>query len=156
MSLKRLLLISFTAASVACGEESEQEREVGERWLRWSQQGISDYSMRLIRYCECPPPAYDTMLVEVRDDAVTSARIVGPRPRPPGVVIPDTVPVSSFWVLTINQMFGELQRAVDEADLVTVEYDDQFHYPRRIAIDWKRYIADEESGYQVVQFTPLR
>jgi hypothetical protein len=96
------------------------------------------------------------MLVEVRNDAVTSARIVGPRRRPPGVFIPDSVPVSSLWVLTVNQMFGELQRAVDEADLVTVEYDDQFHYPRRIAIDWKRYVADDEFGWEIVSFTPVR
>ena len=153
--LRRLMLVSL-AALTACGEESEQEREVGERWLRWSQQGISDYSMRFIRYCECPPPAYDTLLVEVRNDLVTSVRIVGPRQRPPGIVIPDTVPVSSFWVLTVNQMFGELKRAVDEADWFDVEYDDQFHYPRQIAIDWRRYIADEEHGYRVVQLTPLR
>jgi hypothetical protein len=152
----RLAWVSLLAAAVgACaGDESAQERDMKDRRLRWQQLGISDYTMRFIWHSESIQSG-DTLLVEVRGDSVRSAEVVGPRFRGPGFP-PASLIIPPGVVLTINQMFAVLERAFEEAGSVNLEYDDQFHYPRLIDIDWESRFVDDEEGYRVVSFERIR
>ncbi|HMB89921.1 MAG TPA: DUF6174 domain-containing protein, partial [Rhodothermales bacterium] len=53
-----------------------------------------------------------------------------------------------FNIITIDGLFEVLQRALKEADDVEVDYDAQYGFPTRIAIDYYKNAVDDEVSYR--------
>ena len=58
---------------------------------------------------------------------------------------------------SIEDLFAAVQDAIDQrVDKLQVEYDPSFGYPKLISIDPIENAVDEERGYTVSDFIPLR
>jgi hypothetical protein len=59
--------------------------------------------------------------------------------------------------LSIDQLFNEIKLAIDnKAAAVDIKYDPAWGYPRSIAIDLDKRMADEELAFTLSNFKPTR
>ena len=56
--------------------------------------------------------------------------------------------------LTVEALFAKVGDALAGADALTVTYDGVLGYPTRIEIDWTRNVTDDETAFEVRDFTP--
>lgn len=99
------------------------------------------------------PPSYGFTLAWHGQDGdhethvtVENRRVSSPAPGPsPGYYGSD--------VGTIDQMFEALERDMRTADMVDVEYDETWGFPKRVQVDVHRSGQDDEFGYGVTDFT---
>lgn len=147
---QRWIAAVLLAALGGCGIlESGPEDDLDEHRRAWDRLGISNYTFDYVRVCFCGGPAGDTLRIVVRGDSVVSVENRGPRAEP---IQPS---VYSVWVKTIDGLFDELKRAIDEeADQVEVQYDRQFSYPRVVNIDFIEHAIDDEMRFEITRFTP--
>jgi hypothetical protein len=98
---------------------------------RWREADIHSYRFELRRLCFCPPAS---PVLVVRGDKPV-------RPR------------SDFRnVATVRRLFRRIQASIDDdVHLLQVRYGKR-GVPRRIAIDGRSYIADDEITYEVRRF----
>lgn len=130
-------------------EASVEQRTLSENRRRFEEGVGSSYTYEFQRICFCPEDIRLNVRVTVEGGARTSVESVE-----------DGSPVpSARWseFLTINEIFDDIQTALDEgAASVQVEYDEALGYPRDVFIDVDQLIADEERGYTVRNLAPLR
>ncbi len=55
---------------------------------------------------------------------------------------------------TIEDLFVLLEKALWDADTVTVSYDPDYGFPDNLRIDWREQMADEEQGFYVRDLRP--
>ena len=107
---------------------------------RWARTGIDDYEMTYRDVCFCPETE---LAVTVRDGAVDDVRYTVD----PGMGRPPEG-------LTVDDLFDELQRAVDDdAVEIRATYDTDTGRPTRYWVDLSEMMADEEHGIDVVEFS---
>ena len=137
------LLLALTL--VACGAEtplSPELTELEEAQARWAVAGVDDYSMQLLRSCECLPSG--TAEIEVVDGEIVSITWVG---TPPGEnVIPFTATVEGLFALIREEL-------AEEPDRMVVTYDEDDGHPLTIAVDRYLEIADDEYSIAVTSLT---
>jgi hypothetical protein len=121
--------------------------ELATQRLKWSAQSIRHYRYEFQRTCECLPEMAPHVLIEVRDGAVISVVDAGTRA--------SLASVPAANKPTIEELFGELGRALREADRVNAEYDPTFGYPTRVNIDWDIDVGDDERVYVARNLTRL-
>jgi Family of unknown function (DUF6174) len=99
---------------------------------RWRRAGIHNYRFSVETICFCPPGAPQVLFV--RND----------RPLEPPAALRD--------VATIRRLQRTVQRAIDgKVAGLAVRYDHR-GVPRRISIDGRRSVADDEVTYRVPKF----
>ncbi|MEC9035296.1 MAG: DUF6174 domain-containing protein [Verrucomicrobiota bacterium] len=58
---------------------------------------------------------------------------------------------------TMDDWFGVLKRNIDDkAYRIDVTYDENFGYPKSVFIDFELWLADEEQGWSILKFLPMR
>jgi hypothetical protein len=61
-----------------------------------------------------------------------------------------------LWLPTVEGLFERIREAIDqEAEVLVVEYDEEFGYPTLASVDISRMIADEEYSFTASQLEPL-
>jgi uncharacterized protein DUF6174 len=115
----------------------------------WRQAGITSYQMRQENPCACPAGLRGPARVTVRDGRIVSRVLVAT-----GQPVP---PEFARYYNTIEELFSEIQRALDEPFYrVFVEYDPQLGHPTRMRMDWRRDLFDDDIVINVDEMTPLR
>ena len=128
--------------------DSGTEDELEDRRRRWDQLALTDYTFDFIRSCFCGGPAGDTIRLVVRGDTVVSAINLDP--------LNSQQPLPQLWRVTIDQLFVELQQAIDrDADELDIEFDPQYHYPRNVSIDFVKRAIDDEMAFKITRFELL-
>ncbi len=120
---------------------SEQERLDAAR-ARWDAAGIADYTWSYRRSCFCPPFA---VTVVVEDGAAVSHEVEADPAVDP--VVPEEVAI-----FTVEDLFAEVQQAIDTADSVTVEYEDETGRVLTVDVDQITNAVDDEYSYAVTAF----
>jgi hypothetical protein len=143
MSFIRKLWVVCVIALAACENSLESRIEK----QQWEDLGIRDYQFQYLVSCFCGFNGPNPALITVRDGAVIKVEPVG-----------GGAPVMASldkWP-TIDSLFVVISRAsVTNPDELDVEYDDTYHYPRKIEIDYREMTADDEITYSVDKFIPL-
>jgi hypothetical protein len=107
---------------------------------RWEAADVADYEMTYREVCFCPETV---VTVVVRDGEVADASYE----TDPGMGRPPEG-------LTVDDLFDELQRAVDEdAAEIRATYATDLGRPTSYWIDWSEMMADEEHGIDVTAFS---
>jgi hypothetical protein len=109
---------------------------------RWDSVGVSEYQLQVGKICFCAPEVTAPVVVTVRGDEVVDVRYAEGRPEG-APDVPEDAP-------TVETLFDAVERAIDEADELQVEYDPELGYPTRIGIDFDTDVVDEELGYEAV------
>lgn len=125
-----------TKADAGIRDGSEQRRLTSAR-RSWKAAGVSSYSFRITRACFCP--------------RAENIRIVVRRGRPAA-----STGVELLDVATVPRMFRRIQRSIDgRVAGLTVRYGKR-GVPSSISIDGSLMVADDELGYTIRRFTPLK
>jgi hypothetical protein len=105
---------------------------------KWAAAGFTHYDLRVNAGCFGPCIGSD-VLVQVRDGQKVA------------VVDPDTDALL-FWVLgpDVEELFDEVERAIDLSDRFTVRYDREQGFVRELDIDFDRRAVDDEFSASVV------
>jgi hypothetical protein len=146
-----LLLIVFVSAGYfftipaqpSAPDISDERRLLLEKSIaKWAKLSKTDLSYVVERDCYCAPDYREPYLVTVRGQDITfsyvraaadSARRAAQPPEP----------------LTVEDLFGLVDRAIDSAESVSVLYNAEFGYPETLTIDWSTRIADEDQRFIV-------
>lgn len=129
------LMLMQLQTSVAGQELSQQELD--QQLQGWSDAGLVDYDFVLTRSCFCQLEWIRPGLVQVRDGEVAAASdpMTG-------------LPLNPDIYLTIDDLFGVLQKAIDDsAEFISVSFDESLAYPDSLYVDTLAILADEEIGY---------
>jgi hypothetical protein len=113
----------------------------------WASMGFTDYAFTMAVRCACTGIVDVPTRVTVTNDAVSELVFVGSG---------DPVPTEYHrWYLTIDQLFDTIQQAInDKAELVSVAYHPDLHYPTTVVIDYSLIQVVEEIGYEVSDLVP--
>ena len=112
------------------------QRRLDDARRRWKAAGLQSYRYDIRHECFCPPQK--TTLVLVRNNRVKIH------------------PTGLRKVATVNGLFRFIQSAIDAAPVqIRVRYGRR-GVPERIYVDWLKVLADEETGYAISRFTPLK
>ena len=135
-----LSLAAFAASPPAYGNDGAAQRRALDRHrAMWTAQHLRNYRFRLRFRCFCPSSGRAT-IITVRQG------------RPRGA--------TGFQTRfdTIPELFGQLRRALDDpqAGEVKVRYDAGRGFPRTASIDRIKNAIDDEIGWTVDRFRPLR
>jgi hypothetical protein len=145
-----LLLGTLAACDEVTGLDgrSREERDLSRARRNWSLSYIDDYDYVLRHNCFCQLGGVPVR-VSVRNGVVVDL-----------VLQSSGQPLSLSWAdqyPSVTGLFALLQEAIDrDADLVDAIYDAQYGLPIDIWVDYDWRLADEERGYEVSSFRPLR
>ena len=134
-----LLLILGGCAVLEPEPDAADRRELARARDLWARVGPTSYRYVYAPRCDCPPTVARATWVTVERGVVVEA-----------YYLDGYVPVNSGPQLygTVDSLFAHVQRAYDQhAAEVRVQYDPQLGYPVDVWIDWRRDVADEESGF---------
>ena len=125
---------------------TDRDDDLDEARARWQQQALADYDYIFRRGCFCPQEWSGPYEVSVRAGVVSGATLEGvdlldiPNPR-----------VDSYddRILTVEGVFAEIDRALQEADRFQAAYHPVLGYPVYVSIDWDERAVDEEVTYHI-------
>ncbi len=143
-----LALVALQACIIFVGpsDNDDELRDLVRARARWNVNGVTDYDVLARAICFCGHGGTDVR-VEVRNGHVVSATVVAT-----GQVLTGA---EAGPYRTVEQLFDVIENAVDrDAHRIDATYDAQYGYPVHFFIDYSRNAADEEFGYEIVQFTP--
>ena len=151
LTLATLLAFALVAVPVAAGQEGgyaqrtidpditsgKEQRALSAARKTWRKQGVPSYTFGLTVSCFCPP--------------TTDVKIVVRNGKPARSTPKDLLAQS-----TVPRLFKTIQDAIDrKATKLVVTYGPR-GVPRSIFVDSDQRIADEEIGYIVRKFAPLK
>lgn len=102
----------------------DEDGEVSAQRRLWESQNLDDYRFRFARTCFCPP--LGTVMVEVRDDRVVSARDAQTGSLVSG---PDTQGIP-----TVDELFDYIVESAAEGTYLDVRYHSSMGYPTEVEI----------------------
>jgi hypothetical protein len=142
-----LVVIQFTADPAEAKSVNRQEFQAAVE--RWQQASINGYDFTFHRICFCPIEYIGPYEASALNSEVIAATLDGI-----DVFDLDTINIEAYGdlVLTVEEVFAEVDRAIDEAASYTIEYDPDLGFPSNVFIDWSERIADEESSYEITEF----
>jgi len=122
---------------------------------RWRARGPAAYSVVVSRACECLPEATrPALLVVRRTDGGAGEVVESATYADNGAAVPAEY---AAYFYAVEGMFKLVADALSAgADQVSVEYDAELGYPRRVYIDYDAVMADEEAIYALIDLAPLR
>lgn len=133
------------------GDGSAAAEELRARRERWEAGGVEDYRYTIRPLCsDCDPV---TFLVEVREGRAASVT-----PLEASVDSLDNFRKASVDSLdNFRKLFDRVQAAIESRpDGLKVEYDEGWGYPLYLWVDPTADLADEDFGWVVEKFEPLR
>ena len=111
----------------------------------WESQNLDSYRFQFQWQCFCLPDYLETVWVTVEDGAITSVEAVDPN-------FEGTIPDMSEF-RTISGLFDLIRDGIEnQAYEIRVTYNDTFGYPASAYIDYDFNMADEERGFEILEF----
>jgi hypothetical protein len=139
-----LLLTSCDVLGLTVGA-TERRSELERQRAKWAQRHVTSYRLTYRRDCFCGAEFTTPTAIEVRAGGIAAATYTDR-----GDPIPEYVQVS---LPTVEALFGIIDHAIDvEADMIEVTYDPLLGYPRRIAVDYRFNLADDEVVHSITEF----
>lgn len=143
--MKRALWVLLIAGLTACDTlvSSEREQEL------WNALEIRDYQFTYTVSCFCGFTGPNPAVITVRDGVAT--RVEYPIGSSQGS---GSYPVQGYP--TVDSLFARIERtkAKNPAEL-DVDFDETYHFPRSIDIDYMKNAIDDEISYSVTGFKVL-
>ncbi|HEX7242157.1 MAG TPA: DUF6174 domain-containing protein [Longimicrobiaceae bacterium] len=127
----------------------EQEQELRASREQWEGAGVADYRYTVRRTCVCERDVAGPVLVEVRE-----GRTVSVTPVERGVELRR----EAFDSLdNFRELFSYVEVALNgEHEVLAAEYDSRWGYPVSLYVDPRRGEIEDERGFVVEWFEPLR
>ena len=118
----------------------------------WRDLVLADYDYTFTRQCFCAEEWRGPYDVQVRGGEVVAATFRGE-----SLLEIDALGITAFsdLVLTVDDLFNEIERSIGEVAELTVEYDAELGYPANVFIDVDERIADEEIEYVITDLRPI-
>lgn len=143
MSIIRRLWLVCVVVLAGCENSVESRLEQ----QQWEDLGIRDYQFQYMVFCFCGFNRPNPALITVRGGTVTKVESVDGGAPVPGPL--------NGWP-TIDSLFVVISRAsAADPNVLKVEYDETYHYPKKITLDPIERVADDETSYRVDKFVPL-
>lgn len=117
--------------------------------IRWENLGPKAYEFTFQRICFCAEPDYYRGRVTVRDGKVVAAT---------NVITFNNTPVENpelSMFSTVEELFTLIGDRVGNAEVVIVDLDQHYYFPRRIKIDFFVSGQDDEDSYLIEDFRPI-
>lgn len=145
-----ILSVSDFVSDPPPGDSAEYDR-YAEALAKWTEAEITSYDFTFSRGCFCPVEFVGPYEATVTDRVVTSATYNGV-----DLLEIDLLQAASYGdrVLTVDEVFAEIARAILEADSRAIEYHPELGYPVSASIDWELQMADEEVYYTLSDLQP--
>jgi len=139
--IPRLWVLCLIAlAGCESSVESQREREL------WDDLGIRSYQYEYMVSCFCGQLGPNPALITVTDGVVTRVEPVDGDPSFTGALTEYP---------TIDGLFEIISRArAGDPSVLTIEYDQTYHYPRLIFLDPAERAIDDEITHRVERFIP--
>lgn len=117
-------------------------------WERWISAGYTSYDYIIVHDCYCVTEGIPVE-VSVRDDRVVAVRYA------------DTgTPLATDLALQYRDIDGLFQLIDDaltrNAYSIDARYNSSYGFPRDVFIDYEQRVVDEEFGFRIVAFYPIR
>lgn len=147
-----LVLLLFLPVAYFFGEmtsdvAADRQRLIGdleEKRATWSTNKPDQFQYLIRRRCFCGEEIVRPFKVIVRNGAVRVLAI-------------DDAPVKMLpAIASVEDLFDVLEKAIREADRVSVAYSDEYAFPVQIRIDWSSEVIDEEDSYQISSFEVIK
>jgi hypothetical protein len=145
-TLVLLLSACGGGAGASGGSELQQNRE------KWEGQNFDHYRFTVVVTCFCIFAGAE-VTYEVQDGQVINQTV---QPHPDRQIDPDEISGYYQEYNTIEKVFDFLERATNEADEVTVEYDPTYGFPTDITVDWVKEATDDEVYLTLGNFEALQ
>ena len=140
------LLILAGCAVLEPEPDAADRRALARARSLWEREGPASYRYVYAPRCECPPTVARATWVTVEQGVVVDAAYFDGN---------EPVNIGPQLYGTVDSLFARVQRAYDQhAAVVRVRYDPQLGYPVDVWIDWRRDVADEESGFGASSLAP--
>lgn len=128
-------------AALACGQGLGPNVDYIFNRGRWEQRGPASYSYEFQRGCFCGGDALQRVRISVTNGVVTGVvRVDDGQPIPPDQI-------TQYFRISIDSLFDILGDALEDADVVTVQYHPFWGYPTAVAIDYILNAIDDETNY---------
>ncbi len=146
-----LTLLVAAGCSIFSVDNRDHQLSLDDSRSRWEASGITDYAMRFQRLTSCficQPTDLIAVRLTVRGDTIREV-----------LDIAQNQPLTDFApgvFLTVDELFDFIQEAIDlDAAEIDVSYDRILGYPIDITVDISRRFFDDETSFQVREFTEL-
>ena len=120
------------------------EGDLDEARERWRDANVGAYVYTLQRSCFCAPESIGPVEISVVDGRVVQRVHTSPELTVQGG--------DDRWP-AIEGLFDYVDRALREADEITVRYHPDLGYPVEVSVDWIREAVDDEESLTIQSFT---
>lgn len=146
-----LILLATTLPLMHWFTSAGRDAALKEGEAAWSGLAIDAYELTVLKSCDCPPPAGTAIRFSVQD-----ARVIARRP----AATAGSLDVADIRKAGIPESVPDLFKVVhdaieDDPDLLHIEYDADYGFPREIRIDRRKAYDDDQVTYRVTSFRPL-
>lgn len=147
--LLKLGLLLLPSGLSACGILGPNPgNELDRQRSEWNALGRDSYSFVYRRSCYCLMPSSDAVRIVVLEDLVVSVSSTLTGETVEGIE-------DGYWP-TVDELFAFVEQAIEEgADVLSVEYDEEFFFPTLISIDWTIMAIDDEISHTASDLTPV-
>ena len=146
-----LTLLVAAGCSIFSVDDRDHQLLLDDSRSRWEATGITDYTMRFRRLSSCficQPNDLIAVTLTVRGDTIREVFDIAQNQS-----LTDFTP---GIFLTVDELFDFIQEAIDvDAAEIDVSYDSTLGYPADITVDISRRFFDDETSFQVREFTQL-
>jgi len=144
-SLSLLFVLVLILSACGGGSALQQNR------AKWEGQNVDHYRFTVVASCFCIF-AGSAATYEVQNGQIVNESIQAAPDR-------EFEPAagSEFYqpYNTIEKVFDYVEKATNEADQVTVEYDPTYGFPANVSVDWATQAADDELYLTLSNFQAL-
>lgn len=145
-SLVAVVALQACIIFVGPSDNDDELRDLVRARARWNVNGVTDYDVIARAHCFCAFGGDDVRVI-VRDGGVVSATILATGRMLGGA--------EAVQYRSVEDLFDVIEHAArHDADRIDVTYDAHYGYPAHFFIDYSRSAADEEFGYEILEFTP--
>ncbi len=133
-------LALLTACGAQTSVDAAQPTSTQQRHQYWSSLS-QNYEISFRQQCFCLPDYLRPMRIVVHQGEITAATFEDDNSTVPSLIVND--------LQTVSEMFQSILQAESiPAENIRVEFDQQFHYPRTVQIDYDFRLSDDEVHWQ--------
>ena len=141
---RTIIIILFLPVGLYSDEE-DINQSFEKHFNLWSESKISEYQYTLQRQCFCPISHTRPIIIEVQNNQVVNASFVN-HDEPVSAELKHELETIDEWFALISDAFER------EADVISVEYNPEFGYPKMIDIDMRKLRSDDEQVIAISDF----
>ncbi len=136
----------------AADQGEDQAVELASARTAWEAAELVDYDYTFFRNCFCAEESRGPYEVSVRDGEIVAATFFGT-----DLLDVGALDITSYGglVLTVDDLFAEIDRSIGTVASLEVTYDADYGHPTDLFIDIDERTADEEIGYSIDSLRPF-